>query len=55
MNLSLRILGVYPNAWRVNQTFADITPPKKTPQPVILSTETKILRIDLAKTAIIIH
>jgi hypothetical protein len=54
MNLSLGILGVYPNAQGVNQTFADITHPQKTPQPVIFLTETKILRIDLAKTAIIV-
>lgn len=54
MNLPLRTLGVDPNAWGVNQTFADITRPQKTPQPVILSTETKTLRIDLAKTVIIV-
>ncbi|TAE61673.1 MAG: cysteine hydrolase [Nostocales cyanobacterium] len=54
MNLPLQQLGVYPNAWGVNETFADITRPQKTPHPVILSTETKTLRLDLAKTAIII-
>ncbi|BAZ79718.1 MAG: cysteine hydrolase family protein [Sphaerospermopsis kisseleviana] len=54
MNLPLRTLGFYPNAWEVNESFADITRPQKTPQPVILTTETKTVRIDLAKTAIII-
>jgi nicotinamidase-related amidase len=54
MNLPVRTLGFAPNAWSVNETFADITRPSKTPQPVILSTETKTLRLDLAKTAIII-
>ncbi|MEA5557029.1 cysteine hydrolase family protein [Nodularia spumigena] len=54
MNLPLRRLGVEPNAWTVNQDIADITRPPKTPQPVILPTETKTLHLDLAKTAIII-
>ncbi|ABA21201.1 Isochorismatase hydrolase [Trichormus variabilis ATCC 29413] len=54
MDQSLRTLGVAPNAWMVNQAIADITRPQKTPQPVILSTETKTLRLDLAKTAIIV-
>lgn len=38
----------------VNQAIADITRPPKTPQSVILSTETKTLRLDLAKTAILV-
>ncbi|MDB9359378.1 cysteine hydrolase [Nodularia spumigena CS-588/02] len=54
MNLPLRTLGVAPNAWTVNQAIADITRPPKTPQSVILPTETKTLHLDLAKTAIII-
>ncbi|MBD6619385.1 cysteine hydrolase [Komarekiella sp. 'clone 1'] len=54
MNMAFRTLGVAPNAWTVNQAIADITRPHKTPQPVILSTETKALRLDLAKTAILI-
>ncbi|MDH6062282.1 cysteine hydrolase family protein [Umezakia ovalisporum] len=53
MNLPSRTLGIAPNAWTVNQTIADITRPQKTPQPVILSTETKTLHLDLAKTAIL--
>ncbi|MDJ0733174.1 MAG: cysteine hydrolase family protein [Nostocaceae cyanobacterium] len=54
MNLSLRKLGIAPNAWMVNQETADITRPPLTPQPVILPTETKTLRLDLAKTAILV-
>lgn len=54
MNLPLRNLGIAPNAWAVNHTFADITRPPQTPQPVILSTETKTLRLDLAKAAILV-
>ncbi|WP_414550107.1 cysteine hydrolase family protein [Anabaena sp. CCY 0017] len=54
MNLPLRTLGVEPNAWTVNQALADITRPAKYPQTVILPTETKTLRLDLAKTAIVI-
>lgn len=54
MNLPHRTLGVAPNAWTVNQSIADITRLQKTPQTVILSTETKTLQLDLAKTAIII-
>ncbi|MFO5527066.1 MAG: cysteine hydrolase family protein [Cuspidothrix sp.] len=54
MNLPLRKLGFLPNNWEVNETFADITRPAKTPQPVILETETKTLRCDLFKAAIIV-
>ncbi|AFY49118.1 nicotinamidase-like amidase [Nostoc sp. PCC 7524] len=54
MNQSLRTLGVRPNAWMVNQAIADITRPQKNPQTVILPTETKTLRLDLAKSAILV-
>lgn len=54
MDQSLRTLGVAPNAWMVNQAIADITRPAKTPKPVILATETKTLRLDLAKAAILV-
>lgn len=54
MNQPLRTLGVAPNAWMVDHAIADITRPPKTPQPVILSTETKTLRLDLAKAAILV-
>ncbi|PMB48719.1 isochorismatase [Fischerella thermalis CCMEE 5205] len=54
MDLPLRKLGVAPNAWAVNQAIADITRPPLNPQPVILTTETKSLRLDLAKAAILV-
>ncbi|MFN6540255.1 MAG: cysteine hydrolase family protein [Nostoc sp. EkiNYC01] len=54
MNLPLRTLGFAPNAWTVNDAIADITRPQRTPQPVILATETKTLRLDLAKAAILV-
>lgn len=55
MNLSsLRTLGIPPNAWAVDAKIADITRPPLPPQPVTLETETKTLRLDLAKTAILV-
>ncbi|MBF2017919.1 MAG: cysteine hydrolase family protein [Rivularia sp. T60_A2020_040] len=50
----LRTLGVAPNAWMVNDTIADITRPPVEPQHVIVATETKNVRFDLAKSAIIV-
>jgi nicotinamidase-related amidase len=54
MSLPLRTLGVAPNAWTVNHAIADITRPPLNPQPVIIATETKSVRLDLAKTAILV-
>lgn len=54
MNQPLRSLGVPPNAWMVNATLADITRPSLPPQPIDLPTETKQLRLDLAKTALLV-
>jgi nicotinamidase-related amidase len=54
MNRSLHSLGVPPNAWSVDANFADITRPPLVPQPVVLITETKTLRFDLAKAAIVV-
>jgi nicotinamidase-related amidase len=54
MDLPLRQLGIAPNAWTVNQEMADITRPPLNPQPVILATATKTLRIDIAKSALLI-
>lgn len=54
MSLPLRILGVPPNAWAVNHAIADITRPAVTPEPITLATETKTLRLDLAKAAILV-
>jgi len=54
MNRPLRTLGVPPNAWAVDESTADITRPPLTPQPITLATETKTLRLDLAKAAILV-
>ncbi|XWK90638.1 MAG: cysteine hydrolase family protein [Phormidium sp.] len=51
---NLRTLGVAPNAWSVNAEIADITRPPLEPKPIALTTETKTLRLDLAKTAILV-
>lgn len=51
---NLRTLGVAPNAWSVNAQIADITRPPLEPKPVTLTTETKTLRLDLAKTTILV-
>ncbi len=54
MNPSLKPLGVAPNAWAVDAETADITRPPLEPQPIVVATDTKTLRFDLAKTAILI-
>jgi nicotinamidase-related amidase len=54
MNQPLHTLGVPPTAWAVNADIADITRPPLAPQPVTLKTETKTLRLDLAKTAMLV-
>lgn len=51
---SLRTLGVPPNAWFVDAKMADITRPLLDPKPVTLETETKTLRLDLAKAAFLV-
>ncbi|MDX2240814.1 MAG: cysteine hydrolase [Leptolyngbyaceae cyanobacterium bins.302] len=54
MNESLRTLGVPPNAWAVDETIADITRSPLAPHYITIPTETKTLRLDLAKTAILV-
>ncbi|MBW4473502.1 MAG: cysteine hydrolase family protein [Stenomitos rutilans HA7619-LM2] len=54
MTSSLRTLGTPPNAWSVNATIADITRPALEPHIITLPTETKTLRLDLAKAAILV-
>lgn len=54
MDPELKQLGIPPNAWSVNQTVADITRPALPPRAIHLVSETKTLRIDLAKTALLI-
>ncbi|MFM7600747.1 MAG: cysteine hydrolase family protein [Pseudanabaena sp.] len=51
---SVYALGTAPNAWLVNEQLADLTRSPLSPQPVTISTQTKTLRLDLSKTAIII-
>lgn len=50
----LKILGIPPNAWRVNEAIADITRPPIESQIITLATETKTLRLDLAKAAVLV-
>lgn len=54
MNRPLHTLGVLPNAWAVNEAIADITRPPLPHQLITLTTESKTLRIDLAKAAILV-
>jgi len=54
MNESLRTLGVPPNAWAVDAAIADITRPPLPAHFITIATETKTLRLDLAKTAILV-
>jgi nicotinamidase-related amidase len=52
--MTLRSLGTPPNAWSVDAATADLTRPPLQPQPIILPTATKKLRLDLAKSALVI-
>lgn len=54
MNRPLRTLGVSPNAWTVNDAIADLTRPPLDPIPITVPTQTKTLRLDLRKTAILV-
>ncbi|MGJ3252588.1 MAG: cysteine hydrolase family protein [Elainellaceae cyanobacterium] len=54
MARSLRTLGIPPNAWSVDAELADITRPPLAPRPIQVATETKTLRLDLSKSAMII-
>jgi nicotinamidase-related amidase len=54
MNRSLRSLGISPNAWLVDMETADITRPPLVPRPITVSTETKTLRLDLSKAAMLV-
>lgn len=54
MNRPLRTLGISPNAWTVNDAIADLTRPPLNPIPITVPTQTKTLRLDLCKTAILV-
>lgn len=51
---SLQTLGVPPNAWAVDATIADITRPPLPPHIITIPTETKTVRLDLAKAAVLV-
>lgn len=52
--LPLHLLGTPPNAWRVNDAIADLTRPSLPLRPATLPTETKTLRLDLTKSALLV-
>ena len=52
--MNLRSLGTPPNAWSVDATTADLTRPPLQMKAIALATTTKMLRLDLAKAALII-
>jgi nicotinamidase-related amidase len=52
--MTLKTLGTPPNAWYVDAESADLTRPPVPPRPVFLPTDTKKLKIDLEKAAVII-
>ena len=54
MNPAFRTLGVPPNAWSVNAESADISRPPLPQRLIHFSTDTKVLTVDLAKTACIV-
>ncbi|MBE9179492.1 isochorismatase family protein [Oculatella sp. LEGE 06141] len=54
MNRPLKPLGIAPNAWLVDSETADISRAPLPPRPIALPTETKKLRLDLAKAAIVV-
>lgn len=51
-NDSLKILGVPPNVWTVDETTVDITRQPLRTKLVVIKTETKTINLDLAKTVI---
>jgi nicotinamidase-related amidase len=54
MTSSLRILGVPPNAWAVDASIADITRPSLPARLISLPTQSKTLKLDLAKAALLV-
>jgi nicotinamidase-related amidase len=53
MKRELHTLGIPPNAWAVDAEIADISRPPLEPKLIELATETKTLRLDLAKAAML--
>ncbi len=54
MNRPLHTLGFPPNAWGVNEAQADLTRPPIDVRAIALPTQTKTVRLDLAKAAILV-
>lgn len=54
MDETLHYLGTAPNGWAVNATLADLTRSPLPPQIITLPTQSKTLRLDLAKTALLV-
>ncbi|MGF1523553.1 MAG: cysteine hydrolase family protein [Leptolyngbyaceae cyanobacterium] len=50
----LRLLGIPPNAWHVNEDVADLTRPPLPSHPLTVVTDTKKLTLDLVKTACLV-
>ncbi|BAU44583.1 cysteine hydrolase family protein [Leptolyngbya sp. O-77] len=50
----MRSLGTPPNAWTVDAHNADLTRPPLPPRPISLKADTKMLRVDLAKAAMLV-
>lgn len=50
----MRLLGTPPNAWLVDAHNADLTRPPLPPHPISLKADTKTLRVDLAKAAMLV-
>jgi nicotinamidase-related amidase len=48
------VLGTPPNAWTVDATNADLTRPPLPSRVVTIAADTKLLQLDLAKTALLI-
>ncbi|WP_072619997.1 cysteine hydrolase family protein [Spirulina major] len=54
MSDSLKTLGTPPNAWRVDADIADLRREPLPPQIITVPTHSKTLRLDLAKTALLV-
>ena len=52
--MSPKSLGVSPNAWLVDANTADITRPPLPCRAISLETDSKLVRLDLAKTALLV-
>lgn len=51
---NLRSLGIPPNVWLVDEDVADLTRSPLPPRPITITTDTKKLTLDLARTACLV-